>query len=109
AGLASCNPCSDTLRASAKSNDGQLVANVYEGNCGATTNFTSIVNVQRTSDKFNPDEGVVFVANGRYELSVSWNGPRTLFISCGGCSRQNVFREVVAFGDIDVKYSLGPQ
>jgi hypothetical protein len=84
------------------------VANVFERNCGATTDFSSMVNVQSASDKFRPDEGLLFVAKGRYDLSVAWAGPRTLLITCPSCARKNVFREVIALGDIDVKYSLGP-
>lgn len=107
--LLSCNPCSDTPRSKAVSPDGRLVANICERNCGATTDFSSMVNVQSTSDKFRAEEGLLFVAKGRYDLSVAWTGPRTLVISCATCSRRNVFREVVALGDIDVRYSLGPQ
>src|SRR6266576_3283191 len=106
--LVSCNPCSDTPRSKATSADGRLVANFYERNCGATTDFSSMVNVQSTSDKFRAEEGLLFVAKGRYDLSVSWTGPRTLLITCPSCARKNVFREVVALGDIDVRYSLGP-
>lgn len=84
------------------------MANIYERDCGATTDFSSIVNVQSASDKFRADEGRLFVAKGRYDLSVAWTGPRTLLITCAGCSRKNIYREVVALGDIDVKYSLGP-
>ena len=88
--------------------DGGLVANIYERNCGATTDFSSMVNVQSTADKFRPDEGLLFVAKGRYDLSITWTAPRTLIITCPNCLRKNVFREVVAFGDIDVRYGLGP-
>lgn len=105
--LVSCT-CNDATRFKATSPDGQLVANFYERNCGATTDFSSHVNVQMASDKFRADEGVVFIARGRYDLSVAWTGPRTLLITCANCARKEVFREVVALGDIDVKYSLGP-
>ena len=104
--LLSCNPCSDTMKAKAVSIDNRLVANSYERNCGATADFSSIVNVQGVSDKFRAEEGILFVAKGRYELSVVWTGPRTLLITCAKCTRTNVFRAVVALGDIDVKYSL---
>jgi hypothetical protein len=106
--LVSCNPCSDTPRSKATSADGKLVANFYERNCGATTDFSSMVNVQSASDKFRADEGVLFTAKGRYDLSVAWTGPRMLLITCGNCSRKNIYREVVALGDIDVRYNLGP-
>lgn len=106
--LLSCSPCTDTPKSKAVSADGQLAVNVYERNCGATTDFSSMVNVQSASDKFRSDEGVLFVAKGRYELSITWTGPRTLLITCPNCSRKNIFREVVALGDIDVRYNLGP-
>ena len=104
--LASCGPCSDTPRSRVVSADGRLVANVYERNCGATTDLSSMVNVQNASDKFNGDEGRLFVAKGRYDISVIWTGPRALLIKCTGCSRNNIFREVTVDGDIDVSYSL---
>ena len=105
--LLSCDPCGDTVRSKTVSADGQLVANVYERNCGATTDF-SLMNVQSASDKFRPEEGLLFVAEGRHDISIAWTAPRTLAITCPNCSRKNVFREVVALGDIDVRYSLGP-
>jgi len=105
--LMSCNACSDTLKSKAVSVDGRLAANVFERDCGATTDFSSIVNVQSASDKFRGEEGLLFVARGRYDLSVTWTGPRSLVINCRGCSRNNIFREVVALGDIDVRYNLG--
>ena len=106
--LGSCNPCGDTVKLRVPSPDGQLVANVYERDCGATADFSSMVNVQRSSDKFRGDEGLLFVAKGRYRLSVAWTGPRTLLIACPKCSRKNVYREVAALGDIDVNYKLEP-
>lgn len=102
--LFSCNPCGDTLKGKAVTADNQLVANFYEHDCGATTDISSIVNVQRTSDTFHADDGILFVAKGRYDLSVTWTGPRTILITCPNCSRQNIFRELVALGDIDVRY-----
>ena len=104
--LVSCSPCSDTVRSSVRSADGKLVANIYERDCGATTDFSSMVNVQSASDKFHADEGLLFVAKGRYDLSVVWTGSRTLLVTCANCSRKNVYRQVVALGNIDVKYKL---
>jgi hypothetical protein len=106
--LMSCSPCNDTPKSKATSGDGRLVANVYERNCGATTDFSSMVNVQSTSDKFRADEELLFVVKGRHDVSATWAGPKTLLITCPSCDRKNVFREVVVLGNIDVRYSLGP-
>lgn len=105
--LVSCNHCGDALKSRAVSSDGHLVASFYERNCGATADFSSMVNVQSASDKFDGDEGRLFVAKGRYDISVTWTGPKALLISCTGCSRNNIFREVSVEGDLDVSYSLG--
>ena len=106
--LLSCSSCSNTLKSTSVSPDGQLKVNVYHRNCGATTDYSSIVNLQRTSDRFDSDDGVLFIAKGQYGPSVTWTGPRALLITCTACSRTNVFREVVALGDIDVTYTIGP-
>ena len=104
--LASCDVCSDNQVSHSDSPDHQLVANVYERNCGATTDFSSIVNLQNVSEKFNGNEDQLFIAKGRYSISVEWKSPRLLVINCQDCSRQNIFREVTALGDIDVSYML---
>jgi len=82
------------------------VVNIYERDCGATTDFSSMVNVQSTSDKFDGNVGRLFVAKGRYNISVTWTGPRALLIECPNCSRNNIFREVTVYGDIDISYNL---
>ena len=103
----SCSPCEDTPRLSVPSPDQRIVATFYERGCGATTDFTSMVNVQSKKRKFNGDEAIIFIVKGRYDISIEWHTPTALTIRCAACSRKNVFREVSAFGDIDVSYSLG--
>jgi hypothetical protein len=106
--LLSCNTCSNDTILKLPSPDGLLVATAYERNCGATTDFSSIVNVQPAHDGFNPGESIVFVAEGKYALHLAWTKPRELQITCIGCIRKHIFREVSALGDIDVTYKLEP-
>ena len=75
--------------------------------CGATTDCTSIVNVESSSEKFRAGEGRVFVATGEHNLSLEWTGPRTPLVKCSACMRKDIFLENVALGDIDVTYYLG--
>ena len=107
-GVISCDVCGDDLKSTSASTDAQLVAHIYERNCGVTTDFSAMVNVQSASVRFNGDEGILFVAKGRFDLSVEWTGPRTLLIKCSTCSRKDIFRQLVALGDVDVKYVLLP-
>ena len=101
-----CNPCTDTVQSTAVSGDGQLAAYVYERDCGATTDVTWIVSVQKSSGKFDEDADRLFVAKGRYQVSIKWTGPRALLIDCSGCTRTNIFRQMVAEGDVDVAYNF---
>jgi hypothetical protein len=102
----SCSPCEDSLRSKAISGDNRLVASFYERNCGATTDFVSMVNVQSTSDRFDGEQGTLLSVTGRYNISLEWAGPRKLVITCANCARNNIFRQVIVLGDVDVSYNL---
>jgi len=105
ASLMGCTTCSNTVESTAVSPDGQLASRVSERNCGATTDYSSVVNLQRPSDKFDPDNGVLFVAKGQHSISLRWIADKELLVICTSCSRKDVFREVTVTGDIDVRYA----
>lgn len=107
--LSSCSSwiCGDTTKAESISPNGRVVARFIERNCGATTDYASRVELQFTSDWFNPKKEVVFIVNGSYDISLEWADPKILTITCPGCVRRNIFRQVVAIGSFDVKYRLG--
>ena len=106
ASLMGCTQCSNTVESTAVSPDGQLAARVSERNCGATTDYSSVVTLQRPSDKFEPDDGVLFVAKGQHRISVRWTADKELLVTCTSCSRKDVFREVTVTGEIDVRYAV---
>jgi hypothetical protein len=105
--LASCGLCGDEQQETVLSPDHVLKATYFVRDCGATTSYSSIVNVQRSDEKFNPDDTRVFVARGEQSLSLEWTGPRTLLVKCSTCSRKDVFQENIALGDIDINYMFG--
>jgi hypothetical protein len=105
--LVACNTCTHALKSELTSADGQLTARVFERNCGATTDYSSIVNLQNASDKPDAKDGVLFVARGQYAISVKWTNTRELLVSCPSCSRKDIFRQVGVVGDIDINYSFG--
>jgi hypothetical protein len=102
--LAGCGVCSEEVIGSARSRDGVLTATWFVKDCGATTDFSTGVSVHRSDSTFKDDGDIVFVVKGRGSLSLLWDGPRSLRIECGGCSRQNVFRRVTSLGDVDISY-----
>ena len=105
--LAGCNPCSDEIVSETTSPDGVLTATSFVRNCGATTDFSSIVSIHRKSEGFGNDDDIVFVVKGQYELTPNWTDAKTLSIECYGCVRANIFRQVSALGSIDMVYQLG--
>lgn len=105
--LLACNPCSDQVVSDVKAPEGVLTATSFLRNCGATTDFSSIVSVHRNSVGFREDREIVFVAKGRHDLFVSWGGPKALSIRCPSCTRKDIFRQVSALGDIDVSFDIG--
>ena len=103
---ASCDICDDTVKARVPSADGQLIAFSYQRGCGATTLDSSVVTVQSPSSAFNAQDGTVFVAEGQFDVSLDWTGPRSLRVTCLTCTRNDVFRQVTALGKVDVTYVL---
>ena len=88
ASATSCSPCDDTLKSKAVSPDGQLVASVFERNCGATVDFASIVSLASTSARPLRTDDFLFVVKGRPDISVTWSGPNSLVIKCTDCARK---------------------
>ena len=105
--LSGCGLCSDTVVSEVTSPDGAMTATWFVRNCGATTEFSSIVSVHRKSEGFRNERDIVFVVAFRPQLSLTWTGRRTLSVECEGCLRANVFRKVTALGSIDIVYPQG--
>ena len=105
--LCTCGLCSDQVTSEVTSPDGILAATAFIRDCGATTQASSVVSVHRVSEGFRDSDDLVFVAQGQHPLSLRWDGPRSLTITCSTCSRKHVFRHVRVLGDVDVVLELG--
>lgn len=101
--MVGCNPCADKLESEVVSPDKILKATSLVRNCGATTDFSTIVAVHRSDNTYR-DEDIVFVVKGRGPLHLKWNGARQLAIECVGCQRKDIFKQVMIVGDVDVLY-----
>ena len=102
--IVGCAPCSDKVVAESLSPDRTLAATWFVRDCGATTEFSTMVSVHRPDITFRDDAGIVFVAKGRGSLKLEWTGPRGLKIECVGCERKMIFKEVTVAGDVDISY-----
>lgn len=98
--------CSDQIRSESLSPDGTLKATWFVRDCGATTDFSTIISLHRPHDSYRDSDGFVFVTEGRGPLRVVWDGPRRLTIECTSCQRKLIFRMVTVVGGVDISYSI---
>lgn len=107
--LAGCNlsltgECSDEIKQEAKSPDGKYVATWYVRDCGATTSFSTIVNLRIGSARFNGNEGEVFVVKGQPQVKIAWNNESSLQVSCPECRSEDIFKRETLHNSISVSY-----
>jgi hypothetical protein len=76
-----CGLCGRSAEVQAPSPDGRHVARSYLHDCGATTGYTTRVDIQRKGGDWAP----VYFAAREYELRLHWVTPRELRIDCDGC------------------------
>ena len=105
--VSACSTCADQVLSESASPNGVLIATSFVRNCGATTDFSSIVSLHRKSDGLGTDQDMVFVAKGRHQLSLRWSDATTLAVRCDTCSRASIFRQVAIAGDVNIDYQVG--
>ena len=82
--------CSDKLVRQSWAPDRARIAAVVERNCGATTDFTTLVAVLDAGDASGDD--IVFVAKGSHKVELIWNSSTSLSIRCETCESKDVFK-----------------
>lgn len=102
--MISCSVCSTEVVQGSRSPDGVLQASWYTKNCGATTDFSTVVSVHRPDNSYKDDSDTVFVAKGKQTIRLTWVAPHQLSVQCASCERATIFREVTKIGDIDVSF-----
>jgi hypothetical protein len=103
--LIGCSLCSDHVLSQRRSPDGVLVATLYERDCGATTDFNTILSVSLPPD-FKDRNAIMFAAKGQKEVSFKWVGKRSLYVECSSCVPSAVLKQVTVAGGVDVTYVL---
>lgn len=104
----SCGLCSDEVLQQQSSPDSTLIATSLVQECGATTNFSSIVSLHGRASRFDDDAALVFVIEGRHSPVLNWPGDRSLQIRCEDCDQRNIFRQVSILGGVRVQFDLPP-
>jgi hypothetical protein len=102
--MTGCNLCSKDVIQEVRAPEGVLAATWYVRNCGATTDFSTLVSVHRAENSYTEEADLVFVAKGKKRLRLEWASPHQLSIACEECGRNNVFKEVTKFGDVEIQF-----
>jgi hypothetical protein len=101
-GLFLASDCEDTIKTEARSPDGKYAATLYERDCGATTDFSTIVNLRVSSARFNADELGVVILKGQHKLDLVWDGNTKLQLKCDDCRPDDVFKQEKTWKDVDI-------
>lgn len=99
--------CSDEVVSEVTSPDGVLTATIVVRDCGATTDFTSIVNLHKRGEASDDKRGIVFVAKGRQRVFATWRNDKLLSITCESCAPTEISYEASAWGDIEILSAPG--
>jgi hypothetical protein len=79
---AACGLCGNEDDVRVASPDGKHVAHSYLRNCGATTDYVTIVDLEAPGYS---QGATAYSADGAHELSLRWASPQELHIECRGC------------------------
>ena len=96
--------CEDAIKREVRSPNGKYIATLYERDCGATTNFSTIVSLRASTDKFNGENGRIFVAEGQFQVSLVWKDDMNLRIECSKCRSNDIFKQEMNWQDISISY-----
>jgi len=96
--------CGNVVKKEVPSKDSVYVAAYFEQNCGATSDYTSIVSLRRREVRFNGDKDeAILVIRGQCPVEMAWN-ERVLSVSyaksCDLAKRVASWRDVtISFRD----------
>ena len=94
--------CEDRVKLERVSPDREWIATVFERDCGATTDFASLVNLRESNQTFDPDDGSnIFVAEGRPPIHLTWESNQQLLVNVNAIE---IYRQDVFWNDIRITY-----
>ncbi len=96
-------PCEDSIKGTAGSPTGNYVASLSVIDCGATTDYSSLVRITSTGNS-SSEEDIVFVAKGVPEIRLAWQGDSVLNISCDECQKDHIFIQKEYWRGVSINY-----
>ena len=106
--------CSNSVISKSVAPDGKMTAISFQRNCGATTDFATLVSLLKNGEDLNDDDAIVFVADtnhgaapdnssGGPTVVTRWTSSRTLVVSYNSLAR--VFDHKTKFGPVSIEYN----
>ncbi|MCY7279007.1 MAG: hypothetical protein LH702_36040 [Phormidesmis sp. CAN_BIN44] len=93
--------CGNTLLSEQFSPQRTLILSRYERDCGATTDFVTIVSIRQRNQLFKHDSNAtIAVAKGKLSLDFEWVSETRVKIKSSG----ELFRKENRFSDVDITY-----
>ena len=104
-----CEMCADETISEFASPDGTYVAHAYVRDCGATTSFVTHVTLHHDSWFFGDSELLIFVAERRPDLTMTWKDDSTLEIACAECDseKNQIFKQEFRWKNATISYEVG--
>lgn len=94
--------CKSNPRTEKRSPDSKYTATIYERDCGATTDFSTVVNLRESSVKFKGDDLGVVIVKGQHRIDLVWEGNSTLRLQCHDCRSDEIFKQEGTWKDVEI-------
>ncbi len=98
--------CDDQITREAASDDDKFIATLYVRNCGATTDYSSIVSLREKTSEFDgdADANIIFVAKGRQTIGFNWVSPNEIRVQCNTCVSGDIFKHEHSWKTVQISY-----
>ena len=97
--------CEDTIKSETRSPGGKYTATVYERDCGATTDFSTIVSLREASAKFKGDTLGPVIVKGQHKIDLVWNNDTSLRLQCSDCRPEDIFKQERKWKDLEISFA----
>ena len=98
--LPSSVACDDKV----ESSNQKYVARLFVRNCGATTDYSTIVKINPAATTSTDYGDQVFVARGDFDVQMIWQNDSAIRLSCQRCKTDDIFKQDKSWRDVAISY-----
>ena len=102
--LPSSVACDDKVESKSVSPNQKYVATLFVRNCGATTDYSTIVKINPAATTSTDDGDQVFVARGDFDVQMIWQNDSAIRLSCQRCKTDDIFKQDKSWRDVAISY-----